>query len=191
MTTPPGAWEPERSSLISLDGYLNDATVPADREGITRFQLLHSPSGENVDDLVMPCTVADCELAATLDDLAFGALLRITGRLQLPHHAGDRLVLRVSAIEVLETGGWPWHTPAGHDGEPAGRARLGRARLAGEEHTPVPRVERYRSYLLVLTPGGVTYVWHKTGVLVGTTDDPQATADLIAAFEYRSAKGDT
>ncbi|MGC9478992.1 hypothetical protein ACP4I1_33245 [Streptomyces sp. WG4] len=66
---------------IALDGFLEEGTVPGDLHGSTaRFRLTVSPTDERTDEMIMPCSVADAELAhAVIHDLVPGDKLRVTG----------------------------------------------------------------------------------------------------------------
>jgi hypothetical protein len=163
---PPGAPD----GLIVLDGYLDDQTLPDDVSGASvRFQLVVSPSEDRIDELVMPCTVANSELAhAVINDLGASDLLRVSGHLRLPLDPGDGLQLQVHAIHVLEDG--VDLSQVGNDSE-----------LGPEALSEYGYIERFADYQTWNDPDTcLTSVWHASGQWVGSTDDPSALGDLIA-----------
>ncbi|MCZ1012685.1 hypothetical protein [Streptomyces lydicus] len=90
---------------LVLDGFLDEPTMPGDTTGSTaRFRLTVSPTNDVTDDLVLPCRVADPEMAhAVLNDLAPGDQLRITGYLHLPRTRTEPMFLAVRELHVLES----------------------------------------------------------------------------------------
>ncbi|MFG2097215.1 hypothetical protein [Streptomyces sp. NPDC048612] len=93
------------ADLLVLDGFLDEPTIPGDAIGSTaRFRLTLSPTHEAMDDVVLPCSVTDPEMArAVLHDLAPGDQLRVTGYLHLPRTPTDRMFLVVRELHVLES----------------------------------------------------------------------------------------
>ncbi|GHE34221.1 hypothetical protein [Streptomyces capitiformicae] len=169
---PPG----EPDGLIVLDGYLDDETLPDDLPDTpVRFQLVVSPTEDRIDELVMPCTVTNPELAhAVVNDLGASDLLRVTGHLQLPQVPGDGMRLQVNAIHVLE-GGVDLSQVASED------------ELGPEVLSEYGFIERYGDYQTWNDPDTcLTSVWHTSGKWVDSTDDPSALGDLIAAHEQRA-----
>ncbi|MCL7429779.1 hypothetical protein [Streptomyces sp. YS415] len=65
MTMPQPAPPPgEPDGVIVLHGYLDDETLPDDLTGtLVRIQLVVSPTEDRIDELVMPCTVTNPEMA--------------------------------------------------------------------------------------------------------------------------------
>ncbi|MEU0031738.1 hypothetical protein [Streptomyces sp. NPDC006335] len=166
---PPG----EPQDVIVLDGYLDDQTLPDDLSDTSvRFQLVVSPTEDRIDELVIPCTVTNPELAhAVVNDLGASDLLRVTGRLQLPQAPGDGIRLQVNAMHVLE-GGVDLSQVASED-------ELGPGVLSEYGF-----IERYGDYQTWNDPDTcLTSVWHASGKWVDSTDDPSALGDLIAAHE--------
>ncbi|MFE7614357.1 hypothetical protein [Streptomyces sp. NPDC057496] len=90
---------------VVLDGFLDEETVPGDLHGTTaRFRLVVSPTDERADEMVLPCTVTDPELAhAVIHDLAPGDQLRVTGYLRIPRTPDEPMWLAVTTLTVLET----------------------------------------------------------------------------------------
>jgi hypothetical protein len=171
---------------IALDGFLDEETV-GDQHGTTaRFRLAVSPTDERVDEMLIPCSVTDPELAhSVLHELTHGDQLRVTGYLRLPHTPDDVMWLEVHTIEVLNTAPLRLVDPdVPLPGEPPPTGRL-------EDNQAVPLLERSASYLLLHDPTGLTHVWHTTGASVGETENPDDIADLIDAFERRSPHGET
>lgn len=168
---------------ITLDGFLDEETMPGDLHGTTAsFRISLSPTEERVDETVLPCRVADPVLAhAVLYELKRGDQLRVTGYLHLPQTPDDAMWLEVHAIEVLATS---LLLDLGDEDE--------MDQLSGDgfqDDQAVPFIERYASYLVIYDPDGPAHVWHTTGALVGETDDPATIGDLINAYEHRTAGG--
>lgn len=177
MTAPLPAPPPgEADSKIVLDGYLDDQTLPDDlSEASVRFQLVVSPTEDRIDELVMPCTVTNPELAhAVVNDLGASDLLRVSGHLLLPRDPADGIRLQVSAIHVLEDG---------IDlSQVASEDELGPAALSEYGY-----IERYADYQTWNDPDAcLTSVWHASGEWVDSTDDPSALSDLIATHRRRT-----
>lgn len=177
MTVPSPPPPPdEPSGRIVLDGYLDDETLPDDLSGgSARFQLVVSPTADRIDELVMPCTVTNPELAhAVINDLGASDLLRVTGHLLLPRDPADGLRLQVSAIHVLE-GGVDLSQVETED-------ELGPAVLSEYGY-----IERYADYQMWNDPDAcLTGVWHVSGEWAGSTDDPNDLGDLIDAHRRRA-----
>ncbi|WP_327180359.1 hypothetical protein OG599_34810 (plasmid) [Streptomyces sp. NBC_01335] len=158
-------------NAIALDGFLDEETVPGDLHGTTaRFRLIVSPTDERTDEMILPCSVTDSELAhAVIHDLVPGDTLRVTGHLRLPRTPDEPMWLAVTTLTVLET--------APDLSDPA----------AGS--TAV--LERYGPYVCWFDDedSGEVPVWTETGAWVGTAGDPSALSELIEAFEQRQAAG--
>lgn len=156
---------------IALDGYLDEETVPGDPHGSTaRFRLTVSPTDERTDEMILPCSVTDSELAhAVIHDLVPGDKVRVTGYLRLPGTPDEPMWLAVSTVAVLET------------------APL----LADPAADFTATLERYGPYVCWFDAedSGEIPVWTETGAWVGTAGDPGALAELIQAFEQRQAAG--
>jgi hypothetical protein len=153
-------------AAISLDGFLDEETVPGDVHGATaRFRVTVSPTDGRMDEMILPCSVADPALAhAVLHDLAPGDKLRVTGYLHLPGTPDAPIWLAVTALAVLET------------------APLV---LAWDDSAPV-HIERYGEFLCWFdadTPEAVE-VFTETGVWVGTAPEPE----LLPFFASHQAK---
>ncbi|MFE1927546.1 hypothetical protein ACFW91_33950 [Streptomyces asoensis] len=90
---------------MTLDGYLDDETVPGSpHETSARFRLIISPTDERADEMVMPCTATTPALAAAvLHDLVPGDQLRVTGYLRLPRTPDEPIWLDVTMLEILWT----------------------------------------------------------------------------------------
>ncbi|MEU9617008.1 hypothetical protein AB0D56_36665 [Streptomyces sp. NPDC048209] len=158
----------DTNDAIALDGFLDEETVPGDLHGSTaRFRLTVSPTDERTDEMILPCTVTDPELAhAVIHDLVPGDKLRVTGYLQLPRTPDEPMWLVISTLAVLET------APVLSDPATATTAAL----------------ERYGPYVCWLdadTPD--VEVFTATGAWVGTAPEPNAISELLEAFEQRQA----
>lgn len=155
---------------IALDGFLDEETVPGDLHGSTaRFRLTVSPTDERTDEMILPCTVTDPELAhAAIHDLVPGDKLRVTGYLQLPRTPDEPMWLVVAALAVLET------------------APL----LSDPDAHATAVIERYGPYLCYFDADTtVVEVFTETGQPVGTAPDPDKIGALLEAFEQRQAAG--
>lgn len=156
---------------IVLDGFLDDMTPPDtdDAHTTVNFLLVVSPTEERVDELVLPCTVADSALAHTvLHVLTDTDLLRVTGYLQLPQDPADGLRLYVSDIHNLEDGVDLDHVDTDRQ-------------LNLEELPPHGRIETRGDYQIWHNPDtGRSSIWHTSGAWAGDTDDP---ATLIGRNE--------
>ncbi|MFE4060354.1 hypothetical protein ACFXP3_29400 [Streptomyces sp. NPDC059096] len=155
---------------IALEGFLGEESVPGDLHGSTaRFRLTVSPTDERADEMILPCSVADPELAhAVIHDLVPGDKVRVTGHLRLPRTPDEPMWLAVSTLTVLETA-------------PELSAPAAAATAAIERYGP------YACWFDADTTG--VEVFTETGDWVGTAGDPSALGELIEAFEYRQAAG--
>ncbi|MFE2943415.1 hypothetical protein ACFXKG_30830 [Streptomyces sp. NPDC059255] len=157
------------ADVIALDGFLDEETVPGDLHGTTaRFRLTVSPTDERTDEMILPCSVADAELAhAVLHELVPGDKLRVTGHLRLPRTPNEPMWLTITTLAVLET------APA----------------LSGPATVATAAIERYGPYVCWFDTenSGEVPVWTEAGVWVGTAGDPSALDELIEAFEQRQA----
>lgn len=178
MTTPLPAPPPgDAHNLIVLDGYLDDQTLPNDLdETPVRFQLVVSPTDDRIDELVLPCTVTNPDLAhAAVHELGASDLLRVTGHLRLPHSPGDGLLLQVLAIHVLDSGVDLNHVVSHDELQPQVLSAYG-------------YLERYTDYQAWNDPDTcLTSLWHESGQWVDSTDDPSTLNDLITAHRRRTA----
>ncbi|MEU2468578.1 hypothetical protein ABZ580_30780 [Streptomyces sp. NPDC012486] len=153
-------------SIITLDGFLDDETVPGDAQGTTaRFRLTISPSDDTIDEAMLPCVITDPALAfSVLTELVPGDELRITGHLQLPQSTGQPMCLYVLTLETL--------TPP-----PA-------------QSTSEVRIERNGPYLFVFDADHTDVpVWTETGAWVGVADDAGAITQLLTDYEHRRSAG--
>ncbi|MEU4265599.1 hypothetical protein ACYCCF_30620 [Streptomyces argenteolus] len=154
------------SRIVSLDGFLDEETVPGDNQGTTaRFRLTISPTDDTTDETMLPCAVTDANLAiSVLTDLVPGDELRVTGCLRLPRTPDERLCLYVLTLEVL--------TPMPDQ-------------VASEM-----RIERNGPYLYVFDADHTTVpVWTTDGAWVGTAEDPASITQLLADYERRQSAG--
>ncbi|MEV8529219.1 hypothetical protein AB0451_34610 [Streptomyces sp. NPDC052000] len=166
------------AEAIVLDGFLDEETLPG-RDGCTaRFRLTLSPTDDPVDEGMLPCTVADPELAQwALRDLIPGTHLRVTGYLHVPSAPDDHLRLHVATIEVL--------APAPGTVLAAGLEALAEIGLPDDGF-----IDRFGPYLTFHDPVGVASVWTTTGAWVGQADyNPDTVSDVIFAFERDTAAG--
>lgn len=156
--------------LIALDGFLDEETVPGDLCGSTaRFRLTVSPTDERTDEMMLPCSVADPELAHTvIHDLVPGDKVRVTGHLRLPRTPTDPMWLVVTTLTVLES------APQRSD--------------AALVTTAV--IERYGTYVCWFDADATgVEVFTEGGTWVGTAPEPNGLGELIEAFEQRQATG--
>ena len=89
---------------ITLTGFVADPpeiAATGDTVLEIRFQLVHSPTDDAVNDATVPCVLrdADCSRADAEDFLAPDALIRVTGLLHLPEQPGDVIVVEVTDLE--------------------------------------------------------------------------------------------
>ncbi|WP_415940013.1 hypothetical protein [Streptomyces sp. 039-1] len=175
MTAFPSPQPDLPSDLLVLDGYLDDQTLPDEILGApVRFQLVVSPTEDRVDELVLPCTVTQSELAhAIVNELGASDLLRVSGRIRLPQTPGDVLQLDVTAIEVLDTG--VDLASVSTDDE------IGPAELS--EHGFVERTGHYQVWHD--PDAGLSSIWHTSGTWLDSTDDPSELGTVIEVFEQR------
>ncbi|MFF8681099.1 hypothetical protein ACF07F_24585 [Streptomyces sp. NPDC015237] len=155
---------------IALDGFLDEETVPGDLHGSTaRFRLTVSPTDERSDEMILPCSVADAELAhAVIHDLVPGDKLRVTGHLRLPRTPDEPIWLVVTALTVLETA--PLMT------DPATVATA--------------LIERYGPYVCWFDADTTDVeVFTEGGTWVGTAPEPNDMDELLEDFEHRQAAG--
>ncbi|MFC7934512.1 hypothetical protein [Streptomyces cinereoruber] len=154
------------NAIVTLDGFLDEETVPGDKRGTTaRFRLTISPTDDTIDETMLPCAVTDANLAmSVLTDLVPGDELRVTGYLRLPRTPDERLCLYVLTLEIL--------TPV------------------PEAAASVMRIERQGPYLYVFDADHTTVpVWTENGTWVGTAEDPAAIAQLLTDYERRHSTG--
>ncbi|MFB7852376.1 hypothetical protein ACFC34_35915 [Streptomyces sp. NPDC056053] len=155
---------------VVLDGFLDEETVPGDLHGTTaRFRLTVSPTDERTDEMILPCTVTDSELAhAVIHDLAPGDQLRVTGYLRLPRTPDEPMWLAVTTLTVLET--------ASQLSDPAAAATA--------------LIERYGPYVCWFDADTTDVeVFTEGGTWVGTAPEPNGLGALLEAFEHRQAAG--
>ncbi|WP_329046635.1 hypothetical protein [Streptomyces sp. NBC_01422] len=153
-------------SIITLDGFLDEETVPGNTQGTTaRFRLTISPTDETVDETMLPCLITDPALAfSALTELVPGEELRITGHLQLPQSTGQQMCLYVLTLEVL--------TPL------------------PEQTTSEVHIERNGPYIYIFDADNTDVpVWTESGTWVGIAEDPGAIAPLLANYERRHSTG--
>ncbi|RPK70353.1 hypothetical protein EES45_35635 [Streptomyces sp. ADI97-07] len=154
------------NAIVTLDGFLDDETVPGDNRTTTaRFRLTISPTDDTIEETMLPCAVTDANLAiSVLTELVPGDELRVTGYLRLPRAPDERLCLYVLTLEIL--------TPV--------------PEAAASEMS----IERNGPYLYVFDADHTTVpVWTETGTWVGTAEDPAATAQLLSDYERRHSTG--
>ncbi|MGW2331647.1 hypothetical protein ACWC5C_38680 [Streptomyces sp. NPDC001700] len=155
---------------IVQDGFLDDEIVPGDLHGSTaHIRLIVSPTDERADEMILPCSVADSVMAATvLHDLAPGDQLRVTGHLQLPRTPDEPMRLIVTALTVLQS------APLLSDPAPAATAVI----------------ERYGPYICWFDADSTQVpVWTETGTWVGTAPEPSDLGPLLEAFEQNQNAG--
>jgi hypothetical protein len=159
------------TDAIALDGFLDDETVPGDLHGSTaRFRLTVSPTDERTDEMILPCCVADPELAhSVIHDLVPGDQLRVTGYLRLPRTPDEPMWLAVTTLAVLET------VPE----------------LSDTASVATAVIKRYGPYVCWFDAedSGEVPVWTEAGVWVGTALEPSGIGELLEAFEHRRAAG--
>jgi hypothetical protein len=92
------------ADLVVLDGFLDEETVPGDLYGSTaRFRLTVSPTDERTDEMILPCRVADPQMAyQALHELTPGDQLRVTGYLRLPRTPDEPVWLVVTGMTLLQ-----------------------------------------------------------------------------------------
>ncbi|SHN34471.1 hypothetical protein [Actinacidiphila paucisporea] len=177
---------------IVLDGYLDEEVAADDTVGTrARFRLIVSPTDELVDEMVLPCSVADSELTnAVLNELRPGDHVRVTGYLGLPRISGHPMWLQVLTLELLGT--LPLD-PADDDADNQADAGDTTAADAGpvtpssDTLSDVGRLERYGQYIVWSDPDlCADTVWTKSGELLGTAVYPDTCTDLIDTHQRRA-----
>ncbi|MEU2357963.1 hypothetical protein ABZ599_34140 [Streptomyces misionensis] len=154
------------TDAIVLDGFLDEETVPGDLHGATaRFRLTVSPMDERTDEMILPCSVADPQMAhQALHELTPGDQLRVTGYLRLPRTPHEPMWLVVTEMTLLQ--------PAPTTG--AFTAML----------------ERYGPYVCYIDADiDQVPVWTQDGAWVGVADTPADLGQLLEAFEQRHGAG--
>jgi hypothetical protein len=155
------------ADAIVLDGFLDEETVPGDLHGATaRFRLTVSPTDERTDEMILPCSVADPEMAhQALHELTPGDQLRVTGYLRLPCTPDESMGLVVTDLVLLQP------APTFSDAFTAMLERCG----------------PYVCYIDADTDQ--VLVWTETGAWVGVADTPADLGELLEAFEHRHGAG--
>jgi hypothetical protein len=177
---------------IVLDGYLDEEVAADDHVGTrARFRLIVSPTDELVDEMVLPCSVADPELtAAVLHELRPGDHVRVTGYLGLPRISGHPMWLHVLTLELLGT--LPLE-PTDDDGD--GQADDASTTAAADPVAPADgdtlsdagRLERFGPYIVWSDPDlCADTVWTETGELLGTAVYPDTATTLIDTHQRRT-----
>lgn len=175
---------------ISLTGFLDEDVIAEEAGTRARFRVCISPSDDRVDELALPCTVADPELArAVLREFQPGDRIHVTGHLGLPRIAGHPMWLHVTTLELLDT------APP----RPTDTIQDTRTATTEEDNTTAPAtttlsdhglLERYGPYIVWSDPDlCADTVWTTTGELVGTAIYPNTATDLINTHQRR-AHGD-
>jgi hypothetical protein len=184
------------NTMAVLDGYLEEDPQPGDSIALTAlFRLTLSPTEDVLNEAVLPCTVADPQLAhEVLHTLQPGDRLRVTGAIRVPDNPGGALRLCVSALEVLDTAPLRLAEPepgTGQGDSPAGPPTLPPLppRLSLPDDGGL--LERFGPYLAYSDPDTtLTSVWRADGAWVGADAYPVTAGDLIDAFERRTAAGE-
>lgn len=176
------------STEVTLTGFLDDEVITEDRGTLARFRVCVSPSDDRVDELALPCAVADPELArVVISEFQPGDRIRVTGYLGLPRIAGHPMWLHVATLELLDAA--PPRSTEDTDATPA---------RASEDATVEPAIatlsahgllERFGPYLVYTDPDlCADSIWTETGEWIGTAVYPITATDLINA--HRAAAGD-
>jgi hypothetical protein len=179
---------------IVLDGYLDEEVAADDQVGTrARFRLIVSPTADLVDEMVLPCSVADSELTtAVLHELRPGDHIRVTGYLGLPRINGHPMWLQVLTLELLGT--LPLD-PADDDpdddqADDAGdttAAAAGPVTPSSDTLSDVGRLEGFGQYIVWSDPDtAADTVWTTTGELLGTAVYPDTCTDLIDTHQRRA-----
>ncbi|GAA3163709.1 hypothetical protein [Streptomyces ramulosus] len=153
------------TDAIVLDGFLDEETAPGDLYGSTaRFRLTVSPTDERTDEMTLPCSVADPEMAhQILHELTPGDQLRVTGYFRLPRTPDEPMRLVVTEMTLLQP------TPTFADACTA-------------------MLEHYSPYVCYIDADtDQVPMWTETGTWVGCADIPGDLGDLLEAFEQRLA----
>lgn len=175
---------------IVLDGYLDEEVAADDTVGTrARFRLIVSPTDELVDEMVLPCSVADSELTkAVLHELRPGDHIRVTGYLGLPRISGHPMWLQVLTLELLGT--LPLD-PTDDTDDQADDADTSAAAdpivPASDTLSDVGRLERFGPYIVWSDPDlCADTVWTETGDLLGTAVYPDTATTLIDSHQRRA-----
>jgi hypothetical protein len=173
---------------VTLTGLLDDEVISEDHGLRARFRVCVSPSDDQVDELALPCTVADPELArAVISELAPGDRIRVTGYLGLPRIAGHPMWLHVATLELLD----PDLPRASDTTEDTGAGEDDPAEPATATLSDHGLLERFGPYLVYTDPDlCADSIWTQTGEWVGTAVYPTTATDLINAHQRRAAAGD-
>jgi hypothetical protein len=176
---------------ITLDGFLDEDTVPGDlHETTARFRLTISPTDDRTDETTLACVASDPLLAhALLHELRQGDRLRVTGYLRLPRTPDQAVRLHVHRIEVLATA--PLLEPAAPDPDGADPGAVGLAAADAAVLADGGLIGWHGAYATYRDPeAGTARVWSPVGAWVGTAaDTPAAVQALIDAHERRTAPG--
>jgi hypothetical protein len=187
----------DANDMAVLDGYLEEDPLPGDSLALTAlFRLTLSPTEDAVDEAILPCTVADPQLAhEVLHTLRPGDRLRVTGAIRLPQIPGGILRVCVSALELLDTA--PPSPSRDAEAPPESPAPVGEQ----DGLPPLPpgaslahdgELERFGPYVVHYDPDTtITSVWRQDGKWVGADAYPVSVDDLIDAFEHDSAAGES
>ncbi|MFH9605531.1 hypothetical protein ACR31U_35275 (plasmid) [Streptomyces rochei] len=155
------------ADAIVLDGFLEEETVPGDPHCSTaHFRLTVSPTDERTDEMILPCSVTDPQMAhQALHELTPGDQLRVTGYLRLPRTPDDPMSLVVTELVLLQP-----------------------APTFSNAFTST--LERYGPYTCYFDADtDQVPVWTETGAWVGVADTPAELAQLLEAFEQRHGAG--
>lgn len=157
-----------------------------------RFRLIISPTDELVDEMVLPCSVADSELSnAVLHELRPGDHIRVTGYLGLPRISGHPMWLQVLTLELLGT--LPLN-PADDDQADTGdttATAAGPVTPTSDTLSDVGRLERFGQYIVWSDPDlCADTVWTEAGELLGTAVYPDTCTDLIDTHLHRAQHSD-
>jgi hypothetical protein len=173
---------------IVLDGYLDDEVATDDDEGTcARFRLIVAPTDDLVNELALPCSVSDPELAnAVLHELRPGDHIRVTGYLGLPRVSGHPIWLHVLTLELLNA--LPLDpTDDDADGSGTTAAAVGPVAPSSDTLSDVGRLERFGQYVVWSDPDlCADTVWTKSGELLGTAVYPDTCTDLIDTHQRRA-----
>ncbi|MEC3992069.1 hypothetical protein VSR01_00295 [Actinacidiphila sp. DG2A-62] len=176
---------------VVLDGYLDEEVAADDTVGTrARFRLIVSPTDELVDEMVLPCSVADSELAqAVLNELRPGDHIRVTGYLGLPRISGHPMWLQVLTLELLGT--LPLDPADDDQADDAGDATTAAAGQvtpsSSDTLSDVGSLERFGQYIVWSDPDtAADTVWTTTGELLGTAVYPDTCTDLIDTHQRRA-----